>query len=49
MRYNVDGTVPYWFLAGIVSYGNENCEGGNVAVYTSVSSYLKFIAENIRD
>lgn len=50
MRYNTDGNVPYWFLAGIVSYGDENCASKQIpAVYTKVYDYLEWIAENIKD
>lgn len=49
MWYNSDSTIPYWVSLGIVSYGPSQCgKVGVPGVYTKVSSYLKWISENIR-
>lgn len=50
MRYHERGTIPHYFLAGIVSYGPKNC--GTVAipgVYTRTSKYIDWIQSKIRD
>lgn len=50
MSYNVGNNVPYWVLVGIVSYGPTQCGTVGVpGVYTKVSSFLEWIATNIRD
>lgn len=49
MRDDRAGTKSYMFLAGIVSYGKDVCSGNNdPTVYTKVSSYLEWIANNMR-
>lgn len=50
MQMNVDSVVPYWLLMGIVSYGHDECNGGDMpGVYTKVSSYLEWISGSMRD
>lgn len=44
MYFNIDGDVPYWYLAGIVSFGAKDCGMDGVpGVYTRTSSFLKWI------
>jgi secreted trypsin-like serine protease len=48
MREDDDADIHYWYLAGVVSYGPRECgTKGMPGVYTRVSSYLKWINENI--
>lgn len=48
MMYNTDATPPYWYQAGLVSYGSRDCGTENVpGVYTKVAFFLKWISENI--
>lgn len=50
MMYNVHETVPYWVAVGVVSYGPLECgTKGIPGVYTKVSSFLEWIASNIKD
>ena len=50
MKYYERASVPYYFLAGIVSYGPKNCGTKDIpGVYTRVSSYIDWIQSNIKD
>jgi secreted trypsin-like serine protease len=49
MMYNTESDVPYWLAIGITSYGFSKCgSAGLPGVYTRVSSFLEWIATNIR-
>lgn len=40
--------APYWYCAGIVSFGPKTCgQKGIPGVYTRVSSYTDWIVKNI--
>lgn len=49
MHYYVDGDLPYWYIAGVDSYGAVDCGGGFPGVATKIvgDGILEFIAENI--
>lgn len=50
MSYNIVHEIPYWYLAGVVSYGPLDCGTDKIpGVYTKVASFLEWIAENIHD
>lgn len=50
MRRYVRGPVPYYFLAGIVSYGPRNCGTPDIpGVYTRASSYVDWIQGKIKE
>lgn len=50
MSYNVDSVTPYWFLAGVVSYGPRDCgTAGFPGVYSKVADFLQWISSSIRD
>lgn len=50
MIYNAESEPPYWYAVGITSFGPKTCgTAGNPGVYTKVSSFLRFIAENVND
>lgn len=49
MRQNERGTPPYWYLAGLVSYGPSPCGMENwPGVYTRVGSFIPWIEANVR-
>jgi secreted trypsin-like serine protease len=50
MKEVVDGKQPFWYLAGVVSYGHRNCGTENFpGVYTKVSEYFEWILANIQE
>jgi secreted trypsin-like serine protease len=50
MRYYERGAIPYYFLAGIVSYGPRNCGTPDIpGVYTRASSYIDWIQGKIKE
>lgn len=50
MSYNTEKNIPFMELVGIVSFGPMNCGTKNApGVYTKLSKYLEWIAENIED
>lgn len=49
MVFKETADIPYWYLAGIVSFGREGCGNKTPGVYTRVANFLEWIADNIRD
>jgi secreted trypsin-like serine protease len=50
MYKNQDGLVPYWYQVGITSFGPNHCgEEGYPGVYTKVTSFLEWIADNLEN
>lgn len=48
MALTYEDEMPYVFQAGISSHGPKICDGsGHPRVYTRISSFLEWIAENI--
>lgn len=48
MRYH-SGSIGYWYLSGVISYGLRNCGAEGVpGVYTRVSKHLEWISKTIR-
>ena len=49
MTYDIENDVPYWNLAGVVSYGSTPCGAKDIpGVYTRVTRYLDWIVSNVR-
>ncbi|XP_070502642.1 serine protease easter-like [Chironomus tepperi] len=49
MRQNERGNPPYWYLAGLVSYGPSPCGLENwPGVYTRVGKYIEWIEDTIQ-
>ena len=50
MQKFTGSVVPYWYLAGIVSYGDDKCKSDVFpGVYSKVYNYLQWIESKIRD
>ncbi|CRK86963.1 CLUMA_CG003753, isoform A [Clunio marinus] len=50
MEHYESGPIPYYFLAGIVSYGPKNCGTEDVpGVYTRVSKYVDWIQSKLEN
>lgn len=45
MMFVADAPVPYWYAAGIVSFGGKECGKSLPGVYTKVENYLEWISE----
>ncbi|CAO1427647.1 unnamed protein product [Diamesa serratosioi] len=49
MRQNVQSNPPYWYLAGLVSYGPSPCgQEGWPGVYTRVGNYVDWVESNLK-
>lgn len=49
MAFDSEHGPPYLYLRGISSFGHEACEQDKPRVYTRVSHFLEWIANNIKD
>lgn len=52
VKYYIKGDeyIPYYYLAGIVSFGPRDCGSPDIpGVYTRVSKYVDWIKSKIRD
>lgn len=48
MSYHTEDSFPYSYLAGIVSYGAQDCGLEDIpGVYTRISSFLEWISDTI--
>lgn len=47
MYFDVEDPIPYWYVAGVVSFGGANCGQGLPGVYTKIENYLEWISDNI--
>lgn len=48
MIYNDAADIPHWYLAGVVSFGPQNCGSTGVpGVYTRVSNFLEWISDTM--